>query len=1293
MTGAASGPSLTPNQELARTARGANLLVSAAAGAGKTSVLVERIVALVTGEKPVDIDHLLVVTFTEAAATEMRERIAAALRRRVEEAGETDPEAAGRLRLQLALLGRASISTIHSFCLSVARRYFHLLDLDPAFEVLAQEEATLLEIEALDAVFETLYDQADPDFLGLVEAYGGDRGDWALRDAVSRLHTFSRSHPDPEAWLQSAVASFDLPAGTRLADLDYGRQVISDIRSSLEAAEDDLRLAATLAAQPGGPGAYLPVLERDVGRLGEAARALSEEAFSGDWAEVTGLIRTADTWDRLPAVKAAEADAARKAAVQGLRNEAKSRVGRLVDIYAARGEEELLAELRSLSRPMRALEGLVRQLDQAYRKAKDARARLDFADLEHYCLKALRHKTVAEEIRARYDEVLVDEYQDVSRVQEAILEQASRGDNLFMVGDMKQSIYRFRLAELDLFGRKRASFAPLSPGGERPPASKGWLVNLPDNFRSRGPIIAGVNFMFRRLMRGGWTEVGYGSEAELRCGRRLYDPAGEDGPEIEVHLVGGEDGPGGASVAFGEPEEDGDDPDAAASEPEGPSVEDLETAEKEACIIARRIRELVEPSAVGLKAAPLEVWDGQAGGYRPARFGDVVVLLRAATGVANQILDVFARAGVPAHAQLATGYFGALEVETVLSVLRLIDNPRQDIPLAAVLRSPLVGLGDRELAELRLSDRKAAFHEVVLAADGSSIPAIPAVRSFLRQLDGWRTAARRGPLSGLVWRIIQETGYYAHVGALPNGPQREANLRALYDQARRFDQFSRQGLGRFLRFIDRLRESEGDLGPPPALGGNENVVRIMSIHRSKGLEFPIVFLAGLGRRFNLTDTRADLLCHRNLGFGPDYVDLARRLKYPSLAKRAVASRCLEEALAEEMRVLYVGMTRAKDKLILVGSDKNLRETRLLDWCLGRSPSPTRLLRARSYLDWLGPALASHEASAALWKEASVAPPAPGTPDPSTWAIRLWTPGDVAAASPWLAAGPEAWSAAGAGEPKRSAAPDRPVPARLERVQGAPWDLAGRYRWTYPYAWAATCPAKASVSDLEKERSLDEEAAPLPPGAPAAGSAARPLPRPGFLEAAPRASSPTLRGRATHLLLRHADLGAALDEPALAELLAELESREVISPEEAAAADVRAVARFFASDLGRWLVEKREYLGREVPFTFGLDAREAFPDLAGLAPANSPGPPGAASRRAGETVLLQGIIDALVVEPDGLTLLDFKTDRVSASEVPARAEAYRVQVSLYSRAVAAIWNRPVKAVWLYFLAPGLAADMS
>lgn len=1359
------------------TWRRGNLLVAAAAGAGKTSVLVERIRHLVTREEdPVDIDRLLVVTFTEAAAGEMRLRIGDALSRELAaRPGDRN------LARQLLLLQRARISTLHSFCLQVMRQYFYLLDIDPGFRVADPAETVLLQQEVLDEVMEQAYGKASAggSFLHLVDAYGGGRGDAGVAETVLRLYTFSQSQPSPQAWLEDSCRLFS--AAGELDDLPWAGVIRRAAVLELEQARDNLELACRLSLSPGGPGAYTDTLAAEVAAVGTVLADWDKLSWEAARTALQGI-----AFSRLPAVRSKDAvDGELKARVQELRREAREAVAGLVSGPLGRPAADLQRELAGLAGSMETLAALVRDFAEAYRQAKDERGLVDFADLEHCCLKILTApgaspgricpSRAALELREQFVEVLVDEYQDINAVQEAILNLVSRqpaGDgsigsdpepNLFMVGDIKQSIYRFRLAEPRLFLSKYTTYSP-------EPEASCRRLDLPDNFRSRQEVIAAVNFIFSRLFNPRVAELAYDEASRLRYAADYPLVAGEDGElaaGVEMHLIeaglatGDEQGdredgpPEGGGEPKGRQEETAASP-ASGENARGPEavgrpgldVAELETAEREARVVGQLIQELV--GVDGNAGGPKLVWDREAKTYRPVTYRDIVVLLRATRDQANTYLEVWRGMDIPAYAELGTGYLGAVEVETMLSLLQVIDNPRQDIPLAAVLRSPLVGLMAADLAWIRLACPEGDFYDAVVAAGGEALatpggeqpgtgrrpasgeaeaagatvgevscpqagvsPELAArLREFLARLSRWRTACRRGSVADLIWQVYRETNYYDYVAGLPGGAQRQANLRALYDRARQFEGFARRGLFRFLRFIQRLQESEGDLGTARALGENEDVVRLMSIHRSKGLEFPVVIAAGLGRRFNFRDLYGDVLCHRDLGLGPMVVDTRLRIKYPSLACVAVQEQLRREQLAEEMRVLYVALTRARERLVLVGSCRDL-PGHLSRW------QEAVVRRARSFLDWLGPVVVAGGASRGgsdgrYASRADGCPNGPAEPGGSScpaWNLTLWNiPGGRHVPGPQpevRAAGDLPWEKILRLEPIPEWPPDPALQAILTRSLG----------WTYPFQEVAALPAKTSVTELKYRVALSrlaedevpaarlfpgEDAAGLPDqGADAHNRAAGPVPPPPapltspfpspiFQAGRPKytlALSPVLRrprflsaagqltwaekGIATHTVLQHLDLARSLDVAAIRQRVQEMVAQEILTPEEAAAIDPTHIARFFAGPLGRRLTSRPAAVRREMSFSLALPARLVYPDAAGTA---------GLARDESETVLVQGSIDCLVDEDDGFLLIDFKT-------APANPDLEATQLRLYALAVQTIFHRPVKEAYLYFLPAG------
>ena len=1261
----------TEEQQEAISCRGGNLLVAAAAGSGKTAVLVERIIRRLTDRTdPVDADRLLVVTFTNAAAAEMRERIGRAL------AAEIDKHpAARRLHRQMALLSRASISTIHSFCLDLLRQHFYRLDLDPSFRVADETECALLQAETMEDLFEQRYAAEDNHlFTTLVDCYGGKRDDSSLQEMVLGAYNFARSTADPVSWLKGLPAAYRLEEGCAFDQLPWCDVLKKSLVNELTVIISVLSQAISLALKPDGPQVYLANLEEDRGMF----TGLLQRCTAGAaWSELYELFQCL-TFARLQSCRKNEADRQLAEQVRKLRDGVKKKAAVIQREYFSSTPERICADLSKLYPLAQELADLVINFAAAYQQAKTARGVVDFGDLEQYSLQVLSEKgpqgllpsPAAISLRERYEEVLVDEYQDINAVQEAILQLVSRQENgrpnLFMVGDVKQSIYRFRLADPGLFLQKYITYPVGRDGRER-------RIDLSKNFRSRRGLVYAVNFIFRQLMTPVVGEIDYGAGSELVYGAD-YPPYAGEGLEpdeaVEVHLVengsvaGTSDEGGSAdSGSMGQEaqqfvsDEAGQ---ASAGEAEGADLaefeEDLDAMQKEARLIAARIKELMGQSG-GRQALP--VYDRGLQKYRPLAYRDVVVLLRTTSGHANTFVEEFRQFDIPAYAELATGYFEATEVETILSLLKIIDNPLQDVPLAAVLRSPLVGLDAGELARIRLYSRRGYYFHAVVAASLSDEELSQKLMGFLRKLENWRNAARRGPLADLIWAIYRETGYYDFAGGLPGGGQRQANLRSLYNRARQYEAGSFRGLFLFLRFIERVREGGRDLGAARALGEKENVVRIMSIHKSKGLEFPVVFVAGLGRKFNFRDLNKDMLFHKDLGLGLQLVDTATRLTYPAMSKLALKQKLKLEALAEEMRILYVAMSRAREKLVLVGSMRGLANC-ARRWCgpagTDRWPLPDGYLAgALTHLDWLGAALARHRDGAAIRHKGLFADEtfAAAAADSSRWRIYIHTGLDSTVAEKAVA--PEILTLIKKKEP-------------LAAAGAYSATVNNRLSWRYPGAETVGPAAKVSVTELKRklDRAAAEEDGAMRDYRPIIG--ARPL----FMQER-RGLTAAEKGSALHQVMQNIDLNRVLLLEDIEKEIAAMVMREILTEEQAAAAPVEKIAAFFAGPLGKRILAGRKVL-RELPFTLALPAAEVYPDLPGST---------------GEKVIVQGVVDCLVDEGDGYLLVDYKTDTLAVGEAATALDRYRGQLALYARAVEEILERPVKEKQIYLFSLDLA----
>ncbi len=1292
----------TPEQEAAITTRGCNLLVSAAAGAGKTAVLVERIIRrLVDNQEPLDISRLLVVTFTNAAAQEMKDRIAEALTKRIRE----NPEDRN-LKRQLLLLGKASISTLHAFCLELIRQNYYRLSLpyglalDPRFRIADEIETTLIRIETLQVLFEEKYTAEDALFLELVDGFGGERDDQTLSDLVLKLHEFSRSHPYPGAWLDEVARTFRANLGDEAIQKLF-QNVTESITAPLHEALDLLLEAKELASCPGGPAVYADNLQEEIAQLNKALAGCYEDMPDGaktDWLLLTEELRHIN-FRALKTCRDKEVDEQLKKEAQNLRNSAKKIIQRLQKEFLSRTHDEYVADMQHMAPLMEALCRLTEEFEEQYLKEKLRRNILDFSDIEHFALNLLQDERIAGSIGCRYEEVLIDEYQDINNVQETILARVANSigiasstgiagstgvsGKMFMVGDVKQSIYGFRLADPGLFLGKYNSFGKNDDSCER-------KIVLAKNFRSRQVVIDAVNFIFRQVMGTTLGGIVYDSDAELVCGSEYpAEPPQEGcGPvarAVEVYVLE-RDGEGGAGISTdnaggketAEVRDEAEENESSASQ--GTEDEDLDSAQLEARVIGSRIQELLGSA----------VWDKEKREYRPARYKDIVVLMRSTKGTALTFTDEFRQLGIPVYSETGTGYLGAEEVQTMLALLKIIDNPRQDIPLVAALRSAIVGLTAAELTSVRLCRTKGDFYDALRAAAWKERKAQQRkLREFLLKLQRWRTYARRNSVAELVWLLFRETGYYDYAGALTEGKQKQANLRALHDRAKQYENTTMKGLFKFLRFLEKIEDTGSDLGAARALGEKEDVVRVMSIHKSKGLEFPIVFLAGLGRKFNQKDLSEDILLDKELGLGPVWVDAQKRLKYPTLARIAVRNKQKRELLAEEARILYVGMTRARESLILVGTVRNLQKkanswrkaSKEGHWAL----SPHVTSRAVCYYDWLGPCLLRHRDGQFLAKRFLPLSRRNGqtaenaiNQDSSSWQIYLWTQNDIREYAGKLRQDythelsrvrsllPVAESETAAEKEGPSANASGDIKILINKRLG----------WAYAFPALADIPAKLSVTEIKNRYQQFAQDDLSSQSFSQTFNVASPFARrPLFLQEEHGLSAGE-KGSALHVVMRHLKLAQQLNEGTLHEQIEELVTREIITREQGDSVPTAAIAGFFRSGLGARLKNSSEVL-REVPFTLALEANELY---------------GGAQDLSHEKIIIQGTIDCLFASEGGYVLVDYKTDRIKPEAGDVLKERYNVQMKLYARAVETILRKPVLEKYLYSFYLGEAVKL-
>ncbi|MEC0664980.1 helicase-exonuclease AddAB subunit AddA [Priestia flexa] len=1219
----------TDDQWKAIVSSGQDILVAAAAGSGKTAVLVERIIRkIIDPENPVDVDRLLVVTFTNASAAEMRHRIGEALEKEL----KVNPSSL-HLRRQLHLLNRSSISTLHSFCLEVIRTYYYMINLDPGFRIADDTEAELLREEVLDELFEEQYSlEGNQSFFELVDRYTSDRHDLDVQHMVGRLYDFARSNPNPNRWLDMLLRQYSIDEEATIDSLPFMSFLMGEVKKQLSGVQAMLNQASRLTTMPGGPAPRKVNIEDDLAQVNRMLAA-------GTFAELHEHMQVL-SFTRLKPCKGDEYDVALLDEFGELRKKAKAALEKLQGDLFSRPLSGYMSDFQKMYPVVEVLVSLVRKFGNRYEAEKRAKGLVDFSDLEHYCLQILSHSVdgrvepseVAYKYKTQFVEVLVDEYQDTNMVQETIIQLVTHNDgkngNLFMVGDVKQSIYRFRLAEPFLFLGKYKTF---THDGRK----NGMKIDLNKNFRSRSEIIDATNFIFQQLMDEEVGEIAYDNDASLKLGAS-YPSSSE--MESELLLISKEGG---------------------AEEEESDLVEfseaELETAQLEARAMARKIKQLVQDR--------FQVYDRKLDVMRNVTYRDFVILLRSMPW-APQIMEEFKQEGIPVYADLSSGYFDATEVMMMMSLLKVIDNPYQDIPLASVLRSPIVGLSDEELALIRAEDKKGTYYEAMknyvrISPEGNLQEKL---HHFAIKLSEWRTKARQTSLSTLIWQIYRDTGFYEFVGGLPGGKQRQANLRALYDRARQYEATSFRGLFRFLRFIDRMKERGNDLGTARSLGEQEDVVRLMTIHSSKGLEFPIVFVAGLNRKFNLMDLNKSYILDKELGFGSKYIDPKLRITYPTLLQQVMKQKMKKESIAEEMRVLYVALTRAKEKLILVGTVKDA-EAQMKKWSHVLTHDQWELpaymrVDAKSYLDWIGLALARHRHFEKWIPEEQRAVLQEVYEHSSKWEIQTIQAAELS----------EQLVEEQLEHEELLAAVQKGDQVHIESIHKE--RIEERLRWEYGHLEATTHRSKQSVSDLKRQyqASGEEQESQL-----ITGFKSTIEDRPAFMQS--HSLTAAERGTAVHTVMQHLPFKGSLTIEAVQELIDSLVTNEILTTEQAESINPSDIAQFTESFIGQQLKEA-EKVYREMPFSLNVSTEEVY------------------GWNDNEAILVQGIIDCLYEWNGQLILVDYKTDDIknrfsndfnSAEEI--LKNRYEVQLKLYRKAVETIVKKPIAHSYLYFLDGG------
>lgn len=1262
------GVKWTPEQESAiMSPKDSNLgaqtlLVAAAAGSGKTAVLVERIITrLKDMENPLSVQELMVVTFTKAAAAEMSARIGVALAKAME---STDDKALqARLERQLNLLPSAHISTLHSFCQWVIRSYFYKLDIPPTARIGNEAEMALLKQEVLENLLKEAYEHNTYGIFDLSDFFSDDKSDAGLQDKVLSLYEFAMSQSNPDGWMRHAVEPYKAAQEQDLRDTLWGRAMWDDQQTEIDRIADRIEQMEPLLESPVGPKKWDKVYQ-------EQLAALAQLKGAQTWSDMVDVCRNLDTFTKASftslgkALEKGEVDGALADEFKSLGSQNKDSLKGMKNGLFHIDESVLQQQFKDQYPLIHNLVELTIAFHKAYDEAKKEQGIMDFSDLEHLCLALLvepgteddpQPSEVALELQDTFKEIMVDEYQDTNGVQETIINLISRVDNRFYVGDVKQAIYSFRMADSSLFMNKYNTYGLMKDAVER-------RIDLAKNFRSHENILTTTNFIFYQIMTQEAAELDYGEKESLIPGRIVEEaPSDWVGGAVELHLLD-------TSDTNRSDETDGDS-ETAGDEPEN--------NERELDFIIQKIKEL--------HASKKQVQNAD-GSFRQIQWRDFAVLRRSLAGWGTRAVAAMRQAGIPAVVNERDGYFEAQEIQLLLSLLQIIDNPEQDLPMAAVLHSGLVGLDANELGALRLTGDGSLWSVMHLYAEQAQDERL---LQFIAHIERWRTLSRRHGVADLLWDIYETLDYVNYVGAMPNGLVRRANVMALYERAKGFESSGFRGLFRFLRFVESLRDSNQDMAVANVVTEADDVVRLMTIHKSKGLEFPVVFLSGVQKKFNTMDFNSPLLVDKNGGIGLKgyYPDI--RVSYPSMPWLYCKSIKSDAMKAEEQRILYVALTRARDKLFLTGYiNKEIKKEKGVGAHIKHAAlTQTQALGAdlikagNSYLHWLLIAFARHLDGGA----------------PLRNIIELEGETNFDLLDRQCQVKVEIHDGSLYGDLYYKADVDETT-INTVRVLGKvndvelPEEIVQRFAFTYPNLVAAKTTAKISVSEL-KRRFAERDAEAV--SATDVSMQQKPVISCDITEdttgvnAILDTSIPTISeteladsvfGRKpmaiadAEEIVTGAQWGTLMHEAmqwlpvkkytqkSMTDMLDSLQAEGKFSDEERSLLSDRSLYGFFNSNLGERLIASKR-VERELPFSMLFDGNRVYPDVEN-----------------GERLFLQGIIDTVFVEDDQWVLVDYKTDRVKSGDELIRR--YKIQMDLYKEALERLTNMPVKASYIY-----------
>ena len=1191
--------------------KNSNILVAAAAGSGKTAVLVERIIHKIIDEQ-MDIDKILVVTFTNAAASEMRERILEAIYKKLEE----NPENV-HLQRQIILLNKASICTIHSFCLDVIHNHFYEIDLPSNFKIADTAEIDLLKQEVLDDLFEQKYTENDKNFIELLENYTNYRGDEALQELVLKIYKFIQSSPFPIKWLQEKLELLKIE-DKDISQTIWGKLIIQTVDDDIQ--ESIMQLEVTKSKM-----ALYPEMTKFYQTISEDIINLQDLQKYNSWDELYIKLLNFN-FSKWPVDKKVTNDL--KEDSKEIRDKVKKHIKEKTAKLLSCSQEQAVKDLKIITPILEKLANLVTEFTKNFAEKKKEKNCIDFNDIEHFALKILLDENnnpteVAKKYKEKFEEIAIDEYQDSNLVQEAILTSISKGNNIFMVGDVKQSIYKFRQARPELFLQKYDEYK----NKEEKAQEDNLKIQLFRNFRSRQNILNITNLVFESIMSKELGDINYNENEYLNYGANYPEPE-----EIKNYA-------GIAELDIIDLKED-ESITAFEGEEDEEEQERVEDDVLEAKFVANKIQELLNSNYM--------VFDKKQG-YRKIRPKDIVILLRATSNLSPIYEKELSDLELPVFSDTSGTYLDTVEIQTILSVLKIIDNPLQDIPLVVVLRSSICNFTDNDLITIRLTDRNCNFYEALIKTriicDGDLKDKI---ESFLEKLEKWKSISQYMPLDEFIWQIYLDTGYYQYVGLLPNGAMRQANLKTLFEKAKQYEKASFKGLFNFIQFIDKLKKQNGDLASAKLIGENEDVIRIMSIHKSKGLEFPVVFLCNSHKKFNMQDLNDNILLHQDIGFGPTIMDTTRKIKYSSIAKDAIKLKMKQETLSEEQRILYVALTRAKEKLYITGRSKDFTKyvqdkNKVLEMYESENIKLDAKLmkKANSYLDWLMYVYLFNQGRTITLKGESYK-----LSDIIT--LNVSNKKDLLKA---LA--------------KEEVVEQIDLKEKIEQILKNKSDeenkkseqaLKELLEWKYDYIVDTTLPTKSSVTKIKQEKIKLEE---MLKGIESEEVEYKKSYTPKFMQEDKKISSAE-KGTLVHLCIQRLDERKDYELKDIQNMILNLVEKEIITQNEADAIDVNLIYQYTKSQLFEELRKAKE-VHKEQPFYINIPAKDVVSE----------------AENSKKNILVQGIIDLYYIDKnDNLVLIDFKTDYIS-NEPNAKEkilDKYKVQLEIYKTALEQALNR-------------------